>query len=592
MNAPVVNIEDQDNRRTAKFLYWQGFRVARIAELVGEKPPTVHSWKQRDKWEEAKPLDRVTGVLEARIIQLILKDPKEGKDYKELDLLMRQMERTARIERYSEPDGHEGHLNPKVANRNKGPKKKPVKNEYSDEQAQQLRDAFMDELFDYQKHWYRAGQKNDIRNILKSRQIGATYYFAREAFLDAIETGRNQIFLSASKAQAHVFKKYIINYARSVADLEITGDPIILPNAAELHFLGTNARTAQSYTGNLYFDEYMWTHNFQELQKVASGMSLHAHWRETYFSTPSSVSHQAYPFWSGDLFNKGRSKKNQVDFDVSHQALKEGVLCGDGMWRQIVNIEDAVAGGCNLFNMDKLRLKYNEADYNNLLMCEFVDDNTSVFGLMLLQKCMVDSWETWCDFYKPFAMRPVGERQVWIGYDPNGETENGDNAGLVVVLPANVKKDKHRIIEKHQIRGLDYEAQAALIKTLTQRYNVGHIGIDVTGIGSAVEQLVRKFYPAVTRYQYSPEVKTQLVMKTYNIISKGRLEFDAGSTDIAQSFMSIKKQMTNGGKAMTYVAGRSGATGHADLAWATMHALDKEPLDGDIQNTTGIMEIY
>lgn len=592
MNAPVVNIEDQDNRRTAKFMYWQGFRIARIAELLGEKPATVHSWKKRDKWEETKPIDRVDGVLEARAIQLIMKDPKEGKDYKELDLIMRQMERVARINKYKQPDGHEGDLNPKVANRNAKPKKKPVKNEYSEEQAQMLRDAFMDELFDYQKEWYRAGQKHDIRNILKSRQIGATYYFAREAFLDAIETGRNQIFLSASKAQAHVFKKYIVNYARSVADLEITGDPIILPNQAELHFLGTNARTAQSYTGNLYFDEYFWTHNFTELQKVASGMSLHARWRETYFSTPSSVSHQAFPFWSGDHFNKGRSKKDRAVFDTSHSALKGGALGGDGMWRQIVTIEDALEGGCDLFNLDKLRLKYNEADYNNLLMCEFVDDNTSLFGLMMLQKCMVDAWEKWDSFFKPFTERPVGNRPVWIGYDPNGETENGDNAGLVVVLPAQGPKDKHRILERQQIRGLDYEAQAEKIHDLTKHYNVEHIGIDVTGIGSAVSQLVRKFFPAVKEYKYNPELKTQLVMKTYNIISKGRLEYDAGATDLSQSFMSIKKQMTSAGTRMTYVAGRNGTTGHADLAWATMHALDKEPLDGETQLSTGSMEIF
>ena len=37
-----------------------------------------------------------------------------------------------------------------------------------------------------------------IRNILKSRQIGATYYFAGEAFEQAVLTGDPQIFLSAS----------------------------------------------------------------------------------------------------------------------------------------------------------------------------------------------------------------------------------------------------------------------------------------------------------------------------------------------------------------------------------------------------------
>ncbi|MCC3263181.1 terminase family protein, partial [Paenibacillus polymyxa] len=87
------------------------------------------------------------------------------------------------------------------------------------------------------------------------RQVGATWYFAREALIDAVETGRNQIFLSASKAQAHVFKQYIIQFAREAADVELKGDPIVLPNGAHLYFLGTNARTAQSYHGNFYFDE-------------------------------------------------------------------------------------------------------------------------------------------------------------------------------------------------------------------------------------------------------------------------------------------------------------------------------------------------
>ncbi len=40
-------------------------------------------------------------------------------------------------------------------------------------------------MFDYQRHWWEAGNKHRIRNVLKSRQIGATYYFAHEALIDA-----------------------------------------------------------------------------------------------------------------------------------------------------------------------------------------------------------------------------------------------------------------------------------------------------------------------------------------------------------------------------------------------------------------------
>ncbi len=596
MNAKTQRLipekTDNDNRRQAKFLYWQGWRVVRIAEILEEKEPTIHSWKSRDKWDESKPIDRVEGAIESRMMQLIIKDDKDGRDFKEIDLLGRQIERLARVRRYELPGGHEGDLNPKVANRNAKTKKKVLRNNYSDEQAQMLRDAFMDELFDYQKVWYHAGLEHRIRDILKSRQIGATYYFAREALLDAVETGRNQIFLSASKAQAHVFKQYIFNYAAEVADLELTGDPIVLPNGATLYFLGTNARTAQSYHGNLYFDEYFWTYKFQELRKVASGMAIHKKWRQTYFSTPSSLSHDAYPYWSGDLFNKGRNKKDKVDVDISHRALKDGFKCADGQWRHIVTVEDAIAQGCDLFDIDQLRMEYSDPEYLNLLMCEFVDDNASIFGLMMLQKCMVDSWEEWSDF-KPFAPRPVGNQPVWVGYDPNGESDKGDNAGCVVVVPAATPGGKHRIIERHQWRGLDFESQANQIEEITKRYNVVHVGIDTTGLGGAVYQLVRNFFPAVKQYQYTPELKVSLVMKAYNIINKGRLEFDAGSIDIAQSFMAIRKTITAGGMKMTFNAGRNSTTGHADLAWATMHALDKDPLDAGTNTTTkSFMEIH
>lgn len=59
-------------------------------------------------------------------------------------------------------------------------------------------------------------------------------YFAREALIDALLTGRNQIFLSASKAQAHVFKQYIIDFAKEV-EVELKGDPMVLPNGATLY---------------------------------------------------------------------------------------------------------------------------------------------------------------------------------------------------------------------------------------------------------------------------------------------------------------------------------------------------------------------
>ena len=568
-------------------LFFQGYPLRAIAELLQTPEGTVSTWKKRDGWDDIKPIDRVDFALEARLCQLIAKEMKTGGDFKEIDLLGRQLERVARVNKYSN-GGNEADLNPKVANRNKGPKKAPERNVVEPEQQERLIERFESTMFDYQRVWYVAGQQYRIRNLLKSRQIGATYFFAFEAFIDALVTGRNQIFMSASKAQAHVFKQYIIQFAKEEG-VELKGDPMVLPNGAHLYFLGTNARTAQSYHGNIYMDEYFWIHGFLEFRKVASGMAMHKKWRQTYISTPSSLSHPAYAFWSGANFNRGKAKADRVEIDLSHANLASGKLCADGQWRQIVTVEDAVRGGCDLFDLDQLRGEYSEDEYRNLLMCEFMDDTASVFPLAMLMRCMVDSWEVWDD-YKPFAMRPMGNRPVWIGYDP-AKGGQGDSAGCAVLAPPAVPGGKFRVLERHQWKGMDFAAQAEAIRQMTIRYNVAYIGIDTTGIGEGVYQNVKPFYPAVTSIQYNPSVKIQMVMKALDVMNKGRLEFDSGWNDLAAAFMSIRRGVT-AGKMPTFEASRSEETSHADIAWATMHALLHEPLAGANGTNTGSMEFF
>ncbi len=576
-----------DPRRQAALLYWQGFSVPQIAEMLQTKRPTVQSWKQRDQWDDTAPLNRVESTLEARLIQLYAKPNLTPHDFKVADFLARQMERFARINRYGQT-GNEVDLNPNVANRNKGDRKKPTKNFFSDEAIEKLEEIFFAESFEYQLRWHRAGLEHRIRDILKSRQIGATFYFSREALLHALKTGHNQIFLSASKTQAYVFREYIIQFARRV-DVDLTGDPIVIGNnGAKLIFLGTNSNTAQSHNGDLYVDEIFWIPNFQKLRKVSSGMASQSHLRSTYFSTPSTLAHGAYPFWSGELFNRGRARASErVDIDISHDALAAGVACPDGQWRQIVTIEDALAGGCTLFNLEQLQRENSVDDFRNLFMCEFVDDKASVFPFEDLQRCMVDSLEEWEDF-APFADNPFGSRPVWVGYDPS---HSGDSAGCVVLAPPVVAGGKFRILERHQWKGMDFATQAESIRQLTEKYNVEYIGIDATGLGIGVFQLVRSFYPAARDIRYTPEMKTAMVLKAKDVIRRGCLEYDVSATDITTSFMAIRKTMTSSGRSATYEASRTEEASHADVAWATMHALLNEPLTaGTGQATSSILE--
>lgn len=606
-DSNVIKFPGELTRLRARALYWRHWTMQQISEELQVPYSTVASWKTRHKWDEAPPIVRAQeGTLE-RYLALIDKEKKTGGDYKEIDLLGRQLERLARIERYRE-GGNEADLNPKRSNGAKAAnaKKQEVKNLITPEMAAKLRADMEGQLHGRQKGWLLTSTNLRTRMILKSRQIGATWYFARERFLVGMETGKNQIFISASRAQANIFRNYIVQWVQKVCGVTLKGDPIVVQRGGdpededaeplepfELHFLGTNYRTAQGYHGDVIIDECFWIYGFEELFKVASAMATQKQYTITLFSTPSTLAHEAYPMWCGDRYNRKRPKADRVQIDISHEALKDGQLGPDGIWRQIVTIYDAIDGGFDLVDPEQLQQQYSLEEFDNLFRCIFLDDSQSMFPFAIMRRCMVDSWDAWAKDFQPYALRPYAG-EVWLGYDPNAsENGTGDDAALVAVAAPSKIGGKFRVLEKKRLKGLDFAAQAEAVREFYDKYNVTKIGIDITGAGKAVHQLVSKWFPMAHAITYSVATKTQMVLKAKNVITSNRLEFDAGWLDMMQAFMAIRPEITKGGTQVTYVASRAGGTGHADLAWAVMHALAFEPLDiTEPASGTTTVEVY
>ncbi|EMF7564411.1 terminase family protein [Serratia marcescens] len=572
-----MTVQETFTRHRARQLYWQGYPPAEIARLMGINQNTVYAWKKRDEWDETPPIQRVTTSIDARLVQLTGKEKKSGGDFKEIDLLTRQLKKL---------DNGTPATQPKKKVRKK-------QNFFSESQIAQLRQNILGSLHWHQRGWY---DNNHHRNraILKSRQVGATWYFAREALLRALSDDvketyqRNQIFLSASRRQAYQFRNFIRSAAAEV-DVELKGgDMIQLFNGAELHFLGTSAATAQSYTGNLYFDEFFWVGQFANLKKVAGAMATLKGLTRTYFSTPSAESHEAYPFWTGEAFNKGRASNSRVEFDTSWKTLNSGLMCPDKVWRQIVTLQDAIDHGWDFTDLDEIHDENSPEEYNQLYGCQFIRDGEAAFDYNMLLTCAADSYDDWLD-WKPYAMRPLADRPVWIGYDPNGASGKGDSGGISVNAVPLVAGGKFRTIETQRIRGMEFEAQANLIIGMLDRYNVQHIGIDGQGIGEAVWQLVKKRFPAAVCYQFNPASKRMLVLKMLQLVRGGRWEFDRGERDLLTAFSAVRKVVTPGG-VITYDTDRSRGVSHGDLAWATMLAIINEPLGQDGGSTMTVME--
>lgn len=566
--------------------------IADLPDMPSDR--TLRRWADENNWDDLCPsLDAETAI--SRRINLITeREEKSDQDYKELDFLVKQM-CALNQSRLPSPGISKkyGFAQPKSESEqeqqsnNKKKRKKKVKNDVSSitkEMLDELKDQL---LYPHQLHWF-AYQDHRSRFILKPRQIGATFYFAFEAFYDAVVNGRNKIFISASRDQAEIFKANIVALCREHFNIELSGSPLTLNNngkSATLYFKSTNARTAQSASGDLYIDEVFWIPKFKELRGLAQAMATHKDFRITYFSTPSVTSHEAYDLWNGLWYRKTKACNDpEFKLDVSHKNLKDGKLCDDGIWRQRLTVHDVVNRGFDRIDIELLENEYSKEEFDNLFMTKFIDDAHSAFSLKQIMACVGDSTK-WTDidhtWQRPYAMKPVV-----IGFDP---ARTRDNASVVVMsLPANAS-EKFRIIETLDLTGNDFETMAGEIEELTKKYNVVHIGVDTTGIGLGVFELIQNFFPAAMPIHYNPIMKNRLVMKAINVIANKRIEFDENATKIASSFINIRKKVV--GDNISYATNRTATTGHADIAWAIMHGLLYEPLTGgmdSLQTSVGI----
>jgi len=590
-NSRMAKYSDEI-KEAARALYIKRWQPKDIAQELNLPPRTIYHWADVGQWASLLPVESVEHVIARRIDQLTRREKKTSLELEELrDLVAQHVKLMAQHNKHAEKmaeikakstASYEGGHGPD-GEPEEGRKRRYKKNDVSGITAEMLDEWAREHLFDYQMHC-REHKDEDWRFILKSRQVGMTYYFAWEAFEDAVISGDNQVFFSASRAQSEIFREYIVQIAQQHFGVTLTGKNIRLSNGAVLRFLSTNASTAQGFNGHLYGDEVFWIPKFTRLHEVASAMATHNKFRTTYFSTPSAKTHQAYTVWTGEAWSEDDPKRKGKVFPKEKALREAGIRCPDEIWRYIITMEDAIEGGlAALVDIERLRNKYNPTAFAMLYMCQFVDSKDAVFKLAALVACEVDAG-TWGD-YDTTAARPFGNREVWAGFDPS---RSGDNSTFVIVAPPIHDGERFRVLAIYQWQGLNFSWQAEQIKQLMRRFNITYIGIDTTGIGKGVYDLVTKFAPReANAILYSVESKNRLVMKMIDVVERKRIEWAKDAQDetnneraeIPASFMAIRRTTTASGNALTFVAERSDATGHADVFFAISHAVINEPID-------------
>ena len=574
-------------KEAARGLYLQRMNAKEICAQLNLPARTLYQWAKTGEWEKLIAHEGPEEALGRRLAVLAAKEEKSAFDLKEIDCLLNGIERLARLrERKNaparQPASHSAGVDengaelagPPYNNRKRPSNKKAGKNDLSLITPELYREKIISKLFPYQQE-YRQLTLDKVRNafILKSRQIGFSYAHSLISLERALFEGVDQNYLSATRAQSHVFRDYIVKEIGNEFDITITGDPLHLKTArgfVDLRFLSTSSRSAQSYHGDVTIDEAFWIPKYTTLRDVALGMASHAKYLRRIFSTPSVIGHQAYPHWTGAEWQEQFKKPKDWPTD---KALRPGIICPDTWYRRIITLQDAERMGCNLFDIRQLKLETALNKFKQLYECQFIDDAAAVFALALLELCMADpaDWE----WFKPKAARPIGNAPVWCGYDP---AHIRDDASFSVLQAPIRPGDKLRVLERHKWEGQSYLWQVERIKEISQRYNIMHVGVDVTGPGIGVFENIRQFLPGAMPLNYSSDgTKSRLVLKGVEVMESGRLEYDAADTALTQAFLGIRQSSTERG-GIIYVASRTKANGHMDAAWSVLHGLAAEPL--------------
>lgn len=588
----------QEIKEKARLMWMACEPVTAIIKQLGiNNVRVVYQWRDKYNWDGRKIPETALLAATRRFNLLLEIEDKSSQDWQEIErlqVIITKFEDAELSRRLKEELTY-------TRSETKGEvKKRKTKKNQVDDLTQEDFDRVANEiLYPHQRIIYDAGKNPKTRRsriILKPRQVGGTFGLAFEAFESACMTGQNQIFLSATVAQAEVFKSYIAIIALKYFNVEIAGNPTILSNKAEVCYLSPQAFSAQSRSGNYYLDEFFWLRgDFKEFFEVSSKMATQTKYKRTLISTPSAISHPAYPYWSGDWYNKNRPEAERIEINVDKSLLKNGRLDGDGFWRYAFTIHDVLEWGFDdretgepMISLEEIRRETDPALFPCLFEAEFIDDTGSVFKLNDILSCAVDIAQ-WKDFDR-LADRPFGNKPVCVGYDVAGV---GDNASAVVISRPKDRTEKFRKLQKNNWRGINAPAQCGRMQYIINQFNVEILAADTTGAGYYVSEFMTDFFPQIDKVQFSPEIKTMIVQKFQSVLADNRFEYDEDDKNFPLACMTVYQTVTPKSNQITYASHRTKATGHADEFWATGLAIMKaEPLNPDTRRNFSISSYH
>lgn len=369
-------------------------------------------------------------------------------------------------------------------------------------------------FFPYQLQWITEAAR--FAGCVKSRQIGFSHCTAGGAVRGALVEGRPQIILSASQDLSDEVLAKARKHAHFLARCGYPGaDRFKTDNATEIAWgnggrviaLPANPRTARSYTGDVWLDEFAYHVDPKGIRDGAFPIALRGDWRVRVFSTPDGAQ---------GLFH-----------DMATRV-------GDGWAWHEVTLDRALSEGVPIDRAAAYTLAGNDQRLiDSWYGCKFVDGDYQYYPTAWLERARGWSGE----------IPDLRHATIHAGLDI------GRKRDLTVLVIVAVVGSVAYVLAVYEMARTAFKKQRAAIVDARAMFNWDTLHVDETGIGTQLaEELVELWGgEEVFPVQFSAAAKESLITGAFKRLASNtlRLPRDSSGGDLASEGASIRRVITS-----------------------------------------------
>lgn len=397
-------------------------------------------------------------------------------------------------------------------------------------------------LFPFQRRWI--AERSKFAVCVKARQIGFSHATAAGAVANALMRGRPQIVLSASqdlsdevlaKCRAHASVLAALGYAGADRLIVDNATEIAWPNGGRVIALPANPRTARSFTGDVWLDEFAYHSDPEGIRDGAFPIATRGDWKVRVFSTPNGARGLFHGWVSATPTGWARHRVTVDD------AIREGLPLDTALLGQLCGGDDRL--------------------YRQWYGCEFTDADQQYYPSAWLERAFGWSGE--------MPALDADGVTLHAGLDV-GRTR--DLTALVVVASLGRVAWVVAVLTCSRTK---YAEQKAMIARARKRLHWDTLHVDAGGLGSQLAEELVDLYgeEEVIPVTFTPLVKEELATRAYRYLATDRLRLPRGAEGehLRDEGKDVHRVVSKSGHVL-YASKRSG-DGHGDRWTALTLAL-------------------